>query len=53
MLAYNTPVWGNIMAWKKLGVGVQNLVGKFCKHVRVRLVFRMVLWSRLGAAAET
>ena len=38
---------------KKLRVGVQDVVGEFCKHVRVRLPFRMFLWSRLGAALET
>ena len=28
---------------KKLGVGVQNMVGEICKHVCIRLAFRMVL----------
>ena len=37
---------------KKLGVGVQDVVGEFCKHVCVRLAFRMGLGSRLGAALE-
>ena len=37
---------------KKLGVGVQNVVGKFGKHVCIRLAFRMVLRGRNGAAPE-
>ena len=32
---------------------MQHVVGEFCKHVCVRLAFRMVLWSRLRAALPT
>ena len=37
---------------KMLGVGVQNVVGEFCKHVCIRVALRMVLRGRLGAAPE-
>ena len=37
---------------EKLGVGVQNVAGEFCKHVNIRVAFRMVLYRRLGAAPE-
>ena len=33
---------------KKLGVSVQDMVGEFCKHVCVRLAFRMVSGADLG-----
>ena len=38
---------------EKLGVGVKNQVGKFCKHVRDGLVLCTVLWSPLEVALET
>ena len=31
---------------------MQNVVGEFCKHVCIRVAFRMVLRGRLGAAPE-
>ena len=43
MLAHNTLVWGNIKKQDKVGLAVQQLVGKVCKDVRVRLAFRVVL----------
>ena len=31
---------------------MQNVVGDFCKHVRVHLALPMILRSRLGVAAK-
>ena len=53
MLAYSTQVCSSIGSREKLAVGVQDVVGEFCKYVRVRLAVRMVRHGHFGAAPGT